>query len=409
MPLAVDAAAAPAADPERARFLAALREAVTQQRFVSLVLAKPQGGAADWQRSQVRLIDLRGAPHLSFLHRHDTRDITKNLPVEEGLAQVDTLLGAPFRNAHLHTNAQELQLSLSKKGKGHLVVKVVKNLAAGQAPAAASTAHNREKKRPLALSRPFLHALGVTDAQARLVPSMAAKWKQINKFVEIFGNALGASRLANAKALTVMDFGAGKGYLTFAVHDWLRAQGVDARVTGLELRSDLVTQCQGIIQRLRLDGLQFEQGDLNHQRPVAMNVMIALHACDTATDLALALGVKAGADILLASPCCHKQIRPQLLAPGPLKPVLQHGIHADEQAEMLTDALRALLLEAAGYATQVFEFISLEHTAKNKMILAVKRAQAQPREPVLAQVAELKRFFGIREQSLETLLALAPA
>ena len=206
-----------------------------------------------------------------------------------------------------------------------------------------------------------------------------------------------------------MDFGAGKGYLTFAVHDWLRSQGVDARVTGLELRSDLVNQCQGIIQRLQLDGLQFEQGDLNEQRPAAMNVMIALHACDTATDLALALGVKAGADILLASPCCHKQIRPQLLAPGPMKPVLQHGIHADEQAEMLTDALRALLLEAAGYATQVFEFISLEHTAKNKMILAVKRAQAQPlesRQAVLAQVAALKQFFGIREQSLETLLEL---
>jgi hypothetical protein len=135
-----------------------------------------------------------------------------------------------------------------------------------------------------------------------------------------------------------------------------------------------------------------------------MNVMIALHACDTATDGAMALGVRAGADILLCSPCCHKQVRPQLLAPGPLKPVLAHGIHADEQAEMLTDALRALLLEAAGYDTQVFEFVSLEHTAKNKMILAVKRAQARPAAPLLAQVDELKRFFGIREQALEAQL-----
>ncbi|EHR69050.1 Methyltransferase TRM13 [Burkholderiales bacterium JOSHI_001] len=402
MPLTADPADTPGADPQSARFLAALREAVAQQRFVSLVLAKPQGGEPGWQRTQVRLIDLRGVPHLSFLHRHDTRDITKNLPLDESLAQVDALLGAPFRNAHLHTTQQELQLSLSKKGKGHLVVKT---LAHGDAAAAAPAAHNREKKRLLSLTRPFLHALGVTDAQAHLVPSMAAKWKQINKFVEIFSNALGASRLAGAKALTVMDFGAGKGYLTFAVHDWLRAQGVRPQVTGLELRPDLVKQCNAIIGRLQLDGLRFEQGDLNEQRPAAMNVMIALHACDTATDLALALGVKAGADILLASPCCHKQIRPQLLAPGPMKPVLQHGVHADEQAEMLTDALRALLLEAAGYDTQVFEFISLEHTAKNKMILAVKRAQPKPREPVLAQVAELKRFFGIREQSLETLLA----
>jgi hypothetical protein len=396
----IDAASA----ARRQRFLDTLSDAVAQRQFVSLLLTKPQGGGADWQRTQVRLIDLRGAPHLSFVDRHDTRDITTNLPVAEGQARVDALLGAPFRNAHLHTGTQELQLTLSKKGKAALVVKAVADGGAPPAPAA----HDREKQRLLSLSRPFLHALGVTDAHGTLVPRMASKWKQINKFVEIFAGALGASRLAGSQSLSVMDFGAGRGYLTFAVHDWLRAQGMQAEVTGLELRPDLVKQCQGIIDRLGLQGMHFQQGDLNDQRPAAMNVMIALHACDTATDAALALGVKAGADILLASPCCHKQIRAQLLAPGPLRPVLRHGIHADEQAEMLTDALRALLLEAAGYDTQVFEFVSLEHTAKNKMILAVKRAQAKPREPALAQVEELKHFFGIREQALQTLLALAP-
>jgi hypothetical protein len=120
------------------------------------------------------------------------------------------------------------------------------------------------------------------------------------------------------------------------------------------------------------------------------------------------LGLQAGAEIILCSPCCHKQIRPQLLSPHPLRPVFQHGIHAEQQAEMLTDSLRALLLEARGYDTQVFEFITLEHTRKNKMILAVKRedsaASTRQREAALAQVAELKRFFGIREQALETLL-----
>lgn len=388
----------------RQRFLGTLSEAVAQRQLVSLLLTRPQGGAADWQQTQVRLIELRGEPHLSFVHRHDTRDVTTNLRVDEGLARVDTLLGAPFRNAHLHTRAQDLQLTLSKRGKVGLVVRPAADPAGTPPPPAA---HDRQKRRLLSLSRPFLHALGVTDARGALVPSMAAKWKQINKFVEIFAGALGASRLAGRPTLSVMDFGAGRGYLTFAVHDWLVAQGVNAQVTGLELRSDLVTQCQGVIERLHLEGLHFQQGDLNDQRPAAMNVMIALHACDTATDAALALGVKAGADILLASPCCHKQIRPQLLAPGPLKPVLQHGIHADEQAEMLTDALRALLLEAEGYDTQVFEFVSLEHTAKNKMILAVRRAEAKPREPVLAQVEELKRWFGIREQHLQTLLSQA--
>jgi Methyltransferase domain len=133
-------------------------------------------------------------------------------------------------------------------------------------------------------------------------------------------------------------------------------------------------------------------------------VMIALHACDTATDQAIYLGIRAGAELILCSPCCHKQLRPQLLSPHPLRSVFQHGIHAEQQAEMLTDSLRALLLEAQGYDTQVFEFVSLEHTRKNKMILAVKRRAPKPTEPVLAQVEELKRFFGIREHCLEILL-----
>ena len=146
-----------------------------------------------------------------------------------------------------------------------------------------------------------------------------------------------------------------------------------------------------------------------------IDVMIALHACDTATDHAIELGVRAGAAIILCAPCCHKEVRPQLLSPHPLRAILQHGVHLGQEADMVTDGLRALLLEACGYATQVFEFVSLEHTSKNKMILAVKRERPGPSAPLLAQVDEVKRFYGIREQCLERLLrerlssAAAPA
>ena len=138
--------------------------------------------------------------------------------------------------------------------------------------------------------------------------------------------------------------------------------------------------------------------------------MIALHACDTATDHAIHLGLRAGAAIIMCSPCCHKQLRPQMRSPAALRPLLQHGIHMGQEAEMVTDSLRAMLLEAMGYETQVFEFIALEHTSKNKMILAVKRsgdaaaAAAAQRPELLAQIAEIKRFYGLREQCLETLL-----
>jgi hypothetical protein len=259
-------------------------------------------------------------------------------------------------------------------------------------------------------SRPFLKALGITTAEGQVVPAMARKWKQINKFVEIFAHALARSTLKDRSTLRVVDFGAGKAYLTFAVHDWLtQNQRLQADVVGVELRPDLVDQGNRVAQDLHLQGMQLAQGDVRETAPEPMNVMIALHACDTATDHAIALGVRAGADIILCSPCCHKQLRPQLLSPHPMKSIFQHGIHVEQQAEMLTDSLRALLLESQGYDTQVFEFVSLEHTAKNKMILAVKRGVEGSAEPALQQVRTLKEFFGVKEHCLETLLLQQPA
>ncbi|MFN4265704.1 MAG: methyltransferase [Aquabacterium sp.] len=172
----------------------------------------------------------------------------------------------------------------------------------------------------------------------------------------------------------------------------------------MELRIDLVQLCSRVIDKLGLQGMAYEQGDVRAYQPANPDVMIAPHACDVATDYAIHLGIRVGASIILCSRCCHKQIRPQLLCPHPLRPILQHGIHLGQEAEMLTDGLRALLLDAAGYDTQVFEFISLEHTNKNKMILAVKRAKPKGSSEVLRQIAEIKAFSGTQEQGLESLL-----
>ena len=208
--------------------------------------------------------------------------------------------------------------------------------------------------------------------------------------------------------LRVLDFGSGKGYLTFAMHDHLsRTRAAPVQVVGVELREDMVALCNGVVQRLGLQGLGFEQGDVQQRAPQPVDIMVALHACDTATDHAMHMGVRSGAAVILCSPCCHKQLRPQMRSPGRLLPMLQHGIHLGQQAEMLTDSLRAMLLEAHGYSAQVFEFVALEHTSKNKMVLAVKRAgpDAPGRaDGVRAQIGEIKDFYGIREQCLETLL-----
>ena len=383
--------------------------------WLRLVLAKPHGAEPGLQRVVVRPLRLRGQDCLSFVYSHATRDITKNLGLPEGLEHIQGLLGASFRNAHLHTPQGETQLVLSKKGKGHVSAHASTHgsthpstPAPQHSASAAPATHDREKQRWIDIDRPFLVALGVTNAQHQLVPAMARKWKQINKFVEIFAHALDASPLAKAQQLHVVDFGAGKGYLTFALHDWLcHRRGMAAEVRGIELRADLVLQGNQHIAGLQLQGLRMQQGDVRDGNAEPMDVMIALHACDTATDHAIHLGLQAGAQIILCSPCCHKQLRPQLLSPHPLRSVFQHGIHAEQQAEMVTDSLRALLLQAQGYDTQVFEFVALEHTRKNKMILAVKRGSPLPasaRDAALAQVAELKQYFGVKSQCLETLL-----
>lgn len=391
----------------RARFFAAFQASLADATCARLVLAGHRGSEPDLVRVTVRPVVLKGQDCLSFVYSHTTRDVTSNLPLAEGLEALDGLIGGSFGHAHLLSTTGELELRVSRKGKETLL----RSRAASTAAPAADGAHNRRKHRWVDPERPFLQGLGVTDAAHQVVPAMSRKWKQINKFVEVFAHALEAApRLVEAgRNIRVVDFGSGKGYLTFAVHDHLRhTLGLaGAEVTGVELRPDLVALCRQLVADLGLQGLHFDEGDVRHYTPPAIDVMIALHACDTATDHAIHLGLRAGASIIMCSPCCHKQIRPQLLSPHPLRPILQHGVHLGQEAEMLTDGLRALLLEAEGYDTQVFEFVSLEHTNKNKMILAVRRESGLPagrREEVLAQVREIKSFYGIREHCLESLI-----
>ncbi len=397
----------PAVDAAQ-RFAVLLKTALVEGRFVKLLLSKYSGDDETLERLTVRELLLRGERQLSFLWRHRTKDITKNHDMNEGLDLIAGLLGSQFQNAHLLTQGQEIQLAFSRKGKPSLRVGKVDTTAE-----VASAGHDKEKQRYLELDKPFWVDLGVTHevkGERQLVPAMSRKWKQINKFIEVMSAALKSSPLADSPDVHVADFGSGKGYLTFAMHDWLASQGKRPQVTGVELRDDMVKLCGTAAAKHGMSGLKFDQGDVRSYTPARLDVMIALHACDIATDYAIHLGLRAKASIIMCSPCCHKQLRPQMQTPPVLRPLLQHGIHLGQEAEMVTDSLRALLLEAQGYETQVFEFIALEHTSKNKMILAVKKsgaalAAAEKRRPeLLAQIAEVKRFYGLREQCLETLI-----
>ncbi len=376
-----------------------LHTALDDGVLVKLVLSKYRGEERELKRIDIRLVELRGERHLTFVYKYATQDTTKNLAVEAGVARVAKLLGSEFRAAHLFTKEAELEVLYNRKGKGRVFHRK------GQIREVPSTDHNRAKQRLLDPAAPFLWELGVTGKAGIVLPSKSDKWRQINRFLEIFVAAFDRSALATEKRIRVVDFGAGKGYLTFAIHHYLRnVRGVEAEVTGVELRSELVEFCNRVVKRQSLAGLKMSAGDVEHFPLGETDILIALHACDTATDLALYSGLRAGAKMLLASPCCHKQIRPQMKLPEVLQPVLRHGIHLEKEAEMVTDALRVLLLEEAGFKAQIMEFVAAEHTDKNKLLLATRRMTSVPTKPIRAQIDALKLFYGVTEHALERML-----
>jgi len=382
------------------QFLQLVAENLEKESLVKVILSKNRSTDKDFVRMTMRPIELKKHEKLNAVFSYKTRDITKNLGYEEGMTLIKSDLGTRFFAAHLFTLDEEWQLDISKKGKVslHTNTKI-------QAQPQPDKTHNKQKKRYVELDRPYLQALGVTDRETKLIPSMSRKWKQINKFIEIFSGALAHSNLDANHPLHVVDFGSGKGYLTFAIHDFLREQLKNqAEVVGVELRAELAELCNITASNLPHGGLKFVCGDVKTHAPQHTDVMIALHACDIATDYAIHYGIRAGASIIMCSPCCHKQIRPQMHSPTLLKPMLQYGVHLGQQAEMVTDSLRALLLEAKGYETKVFEFVSLEHTNKNKMILATKSCTKKDHRAILQQIAEIKAFYGITGHCLETLL-----
>ncbi len=382
-------------------FIAAMSKSLEENSFVKLSLGKYRGADQNLQKILIRLIQVKRGTRLFFLYRYNTRDMVKNYSFAEGVEIVRDLLGESFMSGHLFTLQQDLQIEFSKKSKSRL------NASKPTFKTAPSAAHNREKRWQIEPQNNFyLTALGVTDDKGEIKERMGDKWKQINKFVEIIGKLFDSSALSQKKELSIVDMGSGKGYLTFATYDYFNnLRGTSARLTGIDAREELVSLCNDIARAADFDQLHFERGFIRDYEVGEVDILIALHACNTATDEAIYKGIVANASIIICAPCCHQQIRPQIVAPEMLQGVLRHGILLEREAEIATDGIRALLLEQYGYATKVFEFISTEHTQKNTMIVGVRQEQAADSEALARQMEELKNFYGIREHHLETLLS----
>ncbi|MEI6106854.1 MAG: SAM-dependent methyltransferase [Opitutae bacterium] len=376
-------------------FLGQLTASVRDGSMVKLTLGKARSADASLRNLLVRPILLRGLPHCSFVWRHERQDITKNYPLEESLTLLAPLIGSDFHSAHLFTPSRLAQLEYNKKGEPRLTY--------GPPQAEATDlAHDRPKTRVLTeQSQSWLHALGVTTATGAVREGMADKHRQIHKFVEILSHLAAAAALPTHRPLEIADMGCGKGYLTFATHDYFNLIAArPANVQGVEFRPELVQQCNAIALAGGRPTLRFTPGTIQSAIFPTLDGLIALHACDTATDDALAKGVQAGAALLVVAPCCQKELRSQLTAAPVLAPALRHGIFQERQAEFATDALRALLLEWAGYDTKVFEFISSGHTAKNTMIAATKHQRPARTEEAAQRVRDFAAFYGVKTQAL---------
>ena len=382
-------------------FLSHLREAMAKGLLSRVTLSAYRGADSSLRRVQVRPVELKAGRRLSFVWSHATRDVTKNFEWEAGVTLIQQFLESDFTCGHLHTSTAIWQIERKSGGAFRLT-----HSKPTVAEVPGSQPHDRLKLRAVARDEPWLRALGVTGPAEEIRRGMESKYRQIHRFIELMEPVITAVTPDPEGPVRVIDMGCGKGYLTFALYSHLlrRNPGRAIEVIGLEVRSELVEAANRIAKECRAVGLRFETGRIEERPAESVTGMIALHACDTATDDALAWGVKAGADWLVCSPCCHRELRPRMIPPENLKMALRHGIFAERQAEFLTDALRTGLLEWAGYEARAFEFISPEHTAKNLMLTGVRMKNGMARESAASSVRRLASDYGIEQQRLALLL-----
>ena len=336
--------------------------------------------APEHERVEVRPVRLKSGAHLQFTARTGPVVRIRNVPAAEAAGAVDELLAAPYGNLHVETAGEVLQLRVTKKGEAQ-----VHRSARGEQPAADAAGpqvHDRARQRLVDPDDPLFRVLGAGGDKRR----------QVEAFVRQLATLAPAVLQQSGPQLRAVDLGCGNAYLTFAAHRWLQQQAVETgkelATVGVDVREDVVATTRAAAQEAGLPGLGFAVGTIAGAEPFegrAPHVVMALHACDTATDEALARAVRWGSDVVLAAPCCHRDVQRQLVAAGERNPLVRHAILRERFADVLTDALRALVLQLLGYRVEVVEFIDSRHTPRNAMLRGVRTASA----PSPARVAEL--------------------
>ena len=377
-----------------------LHALISNKTLLQATISQPRQKSNDLKRVKLKPVEIRGEYMIQLEYQYEHILKHENITVDDLASKLDALL-EQFRQVHAEFQEQTVQVQLSKKNK--VLWKSDQNATTKQV----NLSHNRKKQYLLDDSRihPFLVRLGVQSEDGKIKKQKYDKFKQINRFVEFIDDSL--AHLPKDKTIRILDFGSGKSYLTFALYHYLKIEkGLDIHVTGLDLKKEVIEECNRIARDLQYEDLQFLVGDINDfNEETAVDMVVTLHACDVATDMALARAVKWGAKVILSVPCCQHELNRQLQAPA-LSIMTQHGLVKERFAALATDSIRAELLSLVGYDTQLLEFIDMENTPKNILIRAYFTGKKPTSEQRL-KYDEFVRFLNAKpflENELQNLL-----
>lgn len=335
---------------------------------------------------KIRPVEIKGQVLFQASATEGTKIFHKNYEREDLISFLEEELKENFGQFQAQGQILDGTVLVSKKGK--VTIKAKEH---PEKEKVKIQAHNRVKRYILkeGIPVPFLVDLGVMNKEGRVITSRYDKFRQINRFLEFIEDIL--PRLSKEKEITILDFGCGKSYLTFAMYYYLRElQGYDVNIIGLDLKKDVIETCSALAKKYGYEKLHFYQGDIaEYEGVTSVDMVVTLHACDTATDYALAKAVEWGAEVILSVPCCQHEVNRQIKNEI-LSPVLQYGILKERMSALLTDGIRGELLACKGYDTQILEFIDMEHTPKNLLIRAVKTGKKKDRTEILKMMKELQ-------------------
>lgn len=368
-----------------------IRDICTEGRLVQAVLSNPRTKAEGLpSKIKVKPVSIKGAVMIQLERTVGPKVFHENTTPAEAADKLADWLGTVFRQLLLQTPEGDYQILTDKKGR----VSILSKAAVRQQ---ANLSHNRKKQYLLeeGVPVPFLVELGVMNAQGKVLAPKYDKFRQLNRYLEMIEDVAGS--LPKDRTVRIIDFGCGKSYLTFALYHYLVVlNGLDVEIVGLDLKEDVILHCESLARRFGYEGLRFQTGDIaQYEGTGQVDMVVTLHACDTATDAALEKAVRWKAGVILSVPCCQHELNRQVHSEV-LSPMLSHGLIKERFSALATDSIRANLLELVGYKTQLLEFIDMEHTPKNILIRAVRSSKMNPqqRDSLARSYLDFKQFLG---------------